>query len=232
MSPYTSFLVLENDAAYKHYRVERVEHARREETGDLPAPSRPRWREGEAIDKDAIDAVDVKALGVNKALSSDVLGAGALKNIFADEEGFDAAMNVTMSSEGGELVVGRGAGGMGVRGTGKGGGGEGFGRIGGLGRVDTGGGKGKGNKIGRRGRDRWRAEMTIVDLASAQGVIHADTSKNVRGIIDLRATSMRYCYEKTDPVSTPLRRGHCDRRVHDRRGRRDPIGLDLLHDSG
>jgi hypothetical protein len=67
-----------------------------------------------------------------------VLGAGPLKNIFGSSESFDSKMNVAMSAEGGEVVVGRGAGGMGLRGTGKGGGGEGFGRIRGLGKVDTG----------------------------------------------------------------------------------------------
>jgi Ca-activated chloride channel family protein len=40
-------------------------------------------------------------------------------------------------------------GGLGTRGVGKGGGGEGFGRVGGLGEVEHGGGRGTGGKIGR-----------------------------------------------------------------------------------
>lgn len=64
----------------------------------------------------------------------------ALKPIFDAGDGFDNKLNAAMSGTGDALVVGRGAGGMGLRGTGKGGGGEGFGRVGGLGRVDTGGG--------------------------------------------------------------------------------------------
>ncbi|MEZ4460800.1 MAG: von Willebrand factor type A domain-containing protein [bacterium] len=48
-------------------------------------------------------------------------------------------------------VTVNGSAGLGLRGAGQGGGGgQGFGRIGGLGKVDTGGGKGTGAKIGRR----------------------------------------------------------------------------------
>ena len=84
-----------------------------------------------------------------KEATSKLLGNSPLKNVFGDQEGFDAKMNVAIGGEGGELVVGRGAGGMGMRGSGKGGGGEGFGRVGGLGAVDTGGGKGMGGKVGK-----------------------------------------------------------------------------------
>ena len=89
----------------------------------------------------------------SKELGSKLLGAGPLKNVFGDQEGFDAKMNVAMSGTGGELVVGRGAGGMGMRGTGKGGGGEGFGRVGGVavkGRIS--GGIGTVGKAGRAAR--------------------------------------------------------------------------------
>ena len=97
---------------------------------DIPESKIPK------VDGEMVDEIDVKNLGVNQALSSDVLGSGPLKNIFGNQDGFDAKMNVAMSGEGGDLVVGRGAGGMGFRGLGKGGGGEGFGRIGGLGKVE------------------------------------------------------------------------------------------------
>ncbi|MFP4599207.1 MAG: hypothetical protein ACLFVJ_13195, partial [Persicimonas sp.] len=102
------------------------------------------------VDAEMKDEIDVKNIGVNKALASEVLGSGPLKNIFENQDGFDSKMNVAMSGEGGELQVGRGAGGMGMRGVGKGGGGEGFGRVHGLGKVDTGGGKGTGAKIGKK----------------------------------------------------------------------------------
>ena len=97
------------------------------------------------------------------SLDSKLLGAGPLKNVFGDQEGFDAKMNVAMSGEGGELVVGRGAGGMGMRGTGKGGGGEGFGRVGGLGKVDTGGGKGMGGKVGKAKKKKKGDTSTVVE---------------------------------------------------------------------
>ena len=112
------------------------------------------------------DEIDVKNLGVNKALSSKLLGSGPLKNIFGDTEGFDSKMNVAMSGEGGELQIGRGAGGMGMRGVGKGGGGEGFGRIGGLGKVDTGGGN-----FGS-GQRRWRELVGVRGCLSVVGDAH------------------------------------------------------------
>jgi Ca-activated chloride channel family protein len=68
----------------------------------------------------------------SKGLDSKLLGNSPLKNVFGDQEGFNAKMNVAMSGEGGELVVGRGAGGMGMRAVGPGT--EGFGRVGGVAR--------------------------------------------------------------------------------------------------
>jgi hypothetical protein len=49
---------------------------------------------------------------------------------------------------------------MGMRGTGTGGGGEGFGRVGGLGKVDTGGGKGVSAKIGGKGKAKVQAKVS------------------------------------------------------------------------
>lgn len=145
------------------------------------------------VDGEMVDKIDVKNLGVNKALNSQLLGAGPLKDIFAsDSEGFDSKMNVAMSGEGGELVVGRGAGGMGMRGTGKGGGGEGFGRIGGLGKVDTGGGKGAGGKIGKKGPAKVR---TKVSVGTPQVGDFCDKN-NIRQVVSAKQNAIKYCFEK------------------------------------
>ncbi len=76
--------------------------------------------------------------------------SGLLKALGAKDTGntasaFDKKMNVAMSGEGDALVIGGGIGSMGLRGSGSGGGGEGYGRIGGLGKVTTGG---KGGSMG------------------------------------------------------------------------------------
>lgn len=144
------------------------------------------------VDGEMVDEIDVKNIGINKALSADVLGSGPLKNIFANSEGFDAKMNVAMSGEGGDLVIGRGAGGMGMRGVGKGGGGEGFGRIGGLGKVDTGGGKGTGAKIGKKSEKKVKSR---IETGAPQIGDFCDPA-NIRRVVNSRQAAIKYCFEK------------------------------------
>jgi len=144
------------------------------------------------VDGEMVDEIDVKNIGVNKALSSDLLGAGPLKNIFGNQEGFDAKMNVAMSGEGGELVVGRGAGGMGMRGVGKGGGGEGFGRIGGLGKGDTGGGKGTGGKIGRKSAKKVGSRVQT----GTPSLGDFCDKNNIRRVVGAKQNAIKYCFEK------------------------------------
>lgn len=156
------------------------------EDSDIPESKIPK------VDGEMVKEVDVKNIGVNKALGSKLLGAGPLKNIFGNQDGFDAKMNVAMSGEGGELVVGRGAGGMGMRGTGSGGGGQGFGRVGGLGKVDTGGGKGVGGKIGKKKARKVKPKMSrgtpkIGDFCD---------KGNIRRVVSAKGNAIRYCYEK------------------------------------
>ncbi len=153
---------------------------------DIPESKIPKT-DGEMVDK-----IDVKNLGINKALGSNLLGSGALKNIFGNTDGFDAKMNVAMSGEGNSLVVGRGAGGMGMRGTGRGGGGEGFGRIHGLGKVDTGGGKGVNAKIGGKGKAKVKARVSRG--AAAIGAFCAKS--NIRSVVGRGSGAIKYCYEK------------------------------------
>ncbi len=144
------------------------------------------------VDGEMVDEVDVKQLGVNKALGSKLLGAGPLKSIFGNQEGFDAKMNVAMSGEGGELVVGRGAGGMGMRGTGSGGGGEGFGRVGGLGKVDTGGGKGASGKIGKGKKKKVKVKMA----KGAPKIGDFCDKNNIRRVVGAKSNAIKYCFEK------------------------------------
>ncbi len=157
-----------------------------DEDSDIPDSKIPKT-DGEMVDK-----IDVKNIGINKALSSNLLGSGPLKNIFGESDGFDAKMNVAMSGEGGELVVGRGAGGMGMRGTGSGGGGEGFGRVGGLGKVDTGGGKGTGAKIGKAAKKKVTSKLS----QGAPQVGNFCDAGNIRRVVSGRSNAIRACFER------------------------------------
>jgi len=136
--------------------------------------------------------IDVENLGVNKMLASKNLGSGPLKNIFGNQDGFSNKMSAAMSGEGNQLQVGRGAGGMGLRGTGSGGGGEGFGRVHGLGKVDTGGGKGTGAKIGEK---KEREVKANVDRGSPN-VGDFCEKKNIRRVVSQKSQAIQYCYEK------------------------------------
>ena len=136
--------------------------------------------------------VDVNNIGVNKALSSNKIGSGALKNMFNNQDGFDSKMKVAMSGEGGDLQVGRGSGGMGLRGTGSGGGGEGFGRVHGLGDVDTGGGQGTGAKIGTK------QERKVKPKLEKQNPKVGDfcDKGNINRTVGRKMNAIKYCYQK------------------------------------
>ncbi len=153
---------------------------------DIPESKIPK------VDGEMVDKIDVKNLGINKALGSNLLGQGPLKNIFGNVDGFDAKMNVAMSGEGNSLVIGRGAGGMGMRGTGRGGGGDGFGRVHGLGNVDTGGGKGVNAKIGGKGKATVKAQVSRG--AAAVGAFCA--KGNISAVVGRGSGAIKYCYEQ------------------------------------
>ncbi|AWV89488.1 AgmX/PglI C-terminal domain-containing protein [Bradymonas sediminis] len=157
-----------------------------DEDSEIPESKVPK------VDGEMVDEIDVKNIGVNAALGSEILGAGPLKDIFGNQEGFDSKMNVAMSGEGGDLVIGRGAGGMGMRGVGKGGGGEGFGRIQGLGKVDTGGGKGTGGGIGKK-----KARKVKPKLSQGTPQIGDFCDKgNIRRVVSAKSNAIKYCFER------------------------------------
>src|SRR5690606_1275984 len=73
-----------------------------------------------------------------------------------------------------------------------GGGGEGFGRIGGLGKVDTGGGKGTGAKIGKKAARKVTPKLS----QGAPQVGDFCDAGNIRRVVGGRANAIRYCFEK------------------------------------
>lgn len=142
-------------------------------------------RDGEMVDK-------IKDVGLHKALGSNLIGKGPLKNVFGDRTGFDSKLNAAMSGVGDDLVVGQGAGGMGLRGTGTGGGGEGFGRIHGMGKIDTGGGRGTKAKLGGKGAAKKKVQIRRGKEELSGFCKQADILR----VVSARQAGIQYCYEK------------------------------------
>lgn len=159
MSRFTSFLVLENEAAYRQHGVERRKVNRSESSlSNLVGPGAARPEE--------------------------------LGNLLGNQEAFDAKLNSSMSGGGDSLVVPRGSGGMGLRGTRVGGGGEGYGRIHGLGKIDTGGGRGVSAARGRKVK-------RVPKVRVGSPVVMGSLDRNViQRVIRRRLNGVRYCYQR------------------------------------
>jgi hypothetical protein len=142
-------------------------------------------RDGELVDK-------VKDVGIHKALGSDILGRGPMQNVFGDKTGFDSKLNAAMSGSDGSLNVGNGTGGMGLRGTGSGGGGQGFGRIHGMGRIDTGGGRGVRARLGGKAKRKKRARVRV----RGGGFSGFCKQKDILRVVNRRKGGIQFCYEK------------------------------------
>ena len=142
-------------------------------------------RDGELVKK-------IQDLGIHKALGSNLLGQGPLKEIFGDKTGFDSAMAVAMSGHGDQLVIGQGSGGMGLRGTGTGGGGSGFGRVWGMGKIDTGGGRGVRANLGGRSARKVRA---AVSRGTPQATGFCSTA-DIQRVVQARSAGIKFCYEQ------------------------------------
>lgn len=161
--------------------------------GDPDVPpeieSRVPRRDGEVAQR-----IDPRKTGLNDLLSSSRLGGhNAISHILQrDSEGFQNRLAVAMAGTGTELVMGHGSGGLSFRGTGPGGGGpDGYGRIHGLGRIDT--ESGRDIRVGReRRRERRVGEVSSPGGATQGFCARGDIAKNVR----LRAAAVRACYER------------------------------------
>lgn len=154
-------------------------------------------RDGEMVDK-----IDPKKVGLNDLLSTSALGGkGAISNILSrDTSGFSNKLAVAMSGTGSEFVMGHGSGGLGFQGTGTGGGGTGgYGRIHGLGKIDTGGGVGVRASMGRK-RAKRVGKLKFGGGASQGFCSRGDISKNVR----MRAGAIRACYERQLQIKPSL----------------------------
>ncbi len=142
-------------------------------------------------DEELVEEIDIETVGMLDALSQDVIGEGPLDQLFDDTGQFDE-MAAAFAGEGSDLVIGRGSGGMGIRGEGGGGGGDGAGRIAGLGEVDTGGGTGAGGSVG----DGVAREVTPqVDTGTPEVGQFCDPA-NIRQVVGSRTNAIQHCYER------------------------------------
>ena len=137
---------------------------------------------------------NLKNVGLIKALGDNRLGSGPLKQIFGDASGFDSSMAeaVAMSGSGDVLVVGRGHGGMGMKGYGGGGGGSGVGRIHGLGKIDTGGGRGTTASLGGKS---FKKVKSVMQAGQAQYGDYCAKS-DIQQVVSRRSAAVKYCYEQ------------------------------------
>jgi TonB family protein len=136
--------------------------------------------------------IDPKKIGLADLLSNKMGKSGAISSILSDNaDAFDNRMAVAMAGTGSELVVGYGAGGMGFKGTGSGGGGTGgYGRIHGLGRVDTGGGMGMRAGLGKKG------VKAVGKMAmGGMGATGFCQKNNIQTVVMQRSGAIRACYE-------------------------------------
>lgn len=144
-------------------------------------------REGMMVSK-----IDPKKIGLANVLSNS-MKSGAISSILSDNaDAFDNKMAVAMAGTGSELSIGYGAGGMGFKGTGSGGGGTGgYGRIHGLGRVDTGGGMGMRAGLGKKGTGK-------VGKFSPGGMSGSGFCQrnDIQSKVMQRAGAIRACYEQ------------------------------------
>ncbi|MBM4397553.1 MAG: energy transducer TonB [Deltaproteobacteria bacterium] len=142
-------------------------------------------------DGQMVSRIDPKKVGLADLLSNKLARSGAISSILSDADAFDNRMAVAMAGTGSELVVGYGAGGMGFKGTGPGGGGTGgYGRIHGLGRVDTGGGMGMRAGLGHK------ATKTVGKISlGGMGATGFCQRNNIQSVVLQRAGAIRACYE-------------------------------------
>jgi hypothetical protein len=152
--------------------------------------------EGEMVDK-----IDPKKVGLNDLLSTNKLGgSAAIANIMQSADGFSNKIAVAMAGSGTEFVMGHGSGGLGFKGTGTGGGGDGgYGRIHGMGKIDTGGGLGVRAGLGKKKAKR------VGKLKVGSGASTGFCKKsNLKSVVRRRAGAIRACYESRLQVSPKL----------------------------
>ncbi len=151
---------------------------------------------------DLAEKIDVNNIAITKALGKNLLGKGPLQNIFGDIEGFEAKMNVNvaMNGTGNTLAIGRGTNGMGMRGLRNGGGGNGFGRVVGVGNIDVGNGRGVAARVGGRAKKKVKTKLSI----GTANVGQFCAKNNIRSVVRRGSAAVKYCFEKELQINPSL----------------------------
>ncbi len=138
------------------------------------------------------ERVDVENLGVNEIVGSENLAGGPLEQIFDEDQGVSSTLDVEMAGDDGELQMGRGHGGMGLRGTEGGGGDEGFGAVGSIGGVEQGDGPGTGAALEQQERTEVEPNVDAGEPTSGE---YCDR-RNLRRVVESKSDAIQYCYER------------------------------------
>ena len=173
------------------------------EEGKFGDPEEDQKKESKVPKRDGkmVDKIDPKKVGLNDLLSSNNLMGenSALSNIMSEDSGFQNKLAIAMSGTGTEFEMGYGSGGLGFKGTGTGGGGSGYGRIHGLGKIDTGGGAGVKAGLGKKGTRK------VGKFKLGRGQTAGFCSKrNITEVVRRRAGAIRACYEDRLQVKPDL----------------------------
>lgn len=144
------------------------------------------------LDGPMVEKLD-KPVGIQAAMSSNLLGAGGAQSLFGSGDTFGDAMDqVAMSGSGDAFNAGFGYGGMGSMGRGAGGGGTGPGRIGGLADKDTGGGRGSGKGLGTKAKAKVKPKVKF-EAPKQEGFCKKE---NLQQVVTKQANALRNCYER------------------------------------
>ncbi|QDG49523.1 AgmX/PglI C-terminal domain-containing protein [Persicimonas caeni] len=148
-------------------------------------------------DGEMVDEVDPSEVGVNKLLSEARLGQGAIAKLMDTSDGISSKADVAFGGGDDELRVGRGTSGLSIRGVKSGGGGEGQGRIHGLGHIDTGGGPGSGGPSTGAHLDRKEAREVKAHLEKRTPQVGDFCDRgDIRKVVGAKASAIKYCFER------------------------------------
>ena len=139
-----------------------------------------------------VDLKDRDHIGALKLGGKERKEKGGSKHVRGMRKLADQLSAAMTGTEDGSLVIGHGHGGIALNGTGSGGGGVGFGRIHGMGRIDTGGGRGSKNQLRKKGKRRRRVHVR----SGTPNISSSCEEKDVVRVLNARQRGISYCYEK------------------------------------
>lgn len=139
-----------------------------------------------------VDSLETPELG--RAMNAAIGASGALSSVFGNSDAFsnNFGQDFATAGEGDVFQVGRGVGGLGMRGTGSGGGGDGLGRVHGVGSIDTGSGRGQGASLGGRGERERRPQMSRGN-PNINGFL---SREQIERVVRRHSRGITYCYER------------------------------------